>query len=172
MQPQEILRYCADVLRKMGFSGISVKGDILYYKGELLVRWLFRVYPISEDVVEGYAAFFVISQYWEGGAHEIPEEAEGIEDIIITDCVASILGKEVFKDILPVCFDDGEKFYICPLHPSSLTIEIPIYKSDEMSPTDYRIAITCYGEKGVEKITETKPSDFETLRKVITLALL
>jgi hypothetical protein len=167
MQPQEILRYCADVLRKMGFSEISVKGDILYYKGEPLVRWLFRVYPISEDVVEGYAAFFVISQYWEGGAHEIPEEAEGIEDIIITDCVASILGKEVFKDILPVCFDDGERFYICPLHTSSLTVEIPIYNSEVMKPEDYKIAI-----KGNGVVAEVEPTDFETLRKVIGLELL
>jgi hypothetical protein len=51
MQPQEILRYCAEVLKKIGFSEISVKDDILYYKGEPLARWLLRVYPVSEEEV-------------------------------------------------------------------------------------------------------------------------
>jgi hypothetical protein len=168
MQPQEILRYCAEVLKKMGFSEISVKDNILYYKGEPLARWLFRVYPVSEDVVEGYGAFVVISQFWEGGAHEIPEEVEGREDIIITDCIVSILGKEVFKNIPLVCFDDGEKFYICPPHPSSLAIEIPIYNSETMKPENYKIAITCLGNT----LAETEPTDFETLKKIVGLELL
>ena len=172
MQPQETLRYCADVLRKMGFSEISVKGDILYYKNEPLVYWVQRAYAIDEDEVEGYGAFVVISQIWEDGEHEIPEEVENAEDIIITYSIAAIIHTEALWGISSAYFETPEKFCFCPPYPSRLTIEIPIYKSDQMSPADYTVAITCCGEKSVEKITETKPNDFETLRRVTGLALL
>jgi hypothetical protein len=152
----------------MGFE-VEREGDILFYKGEPLARWVLRVYPIDEDEIEGYGAFVVASQFRED--HEIPEEVENAEDIIITDCIASIIQKEVFGSASLVCFDDGEKLYMCP--PSSmLTVEIPIYKSEEMSPAEYRIVITWLGKEGVEKVTETEPSDFETLRKLLALALL
>jgi hypothetical protein len=155
----------------MGFSEIFVEGDTLYYKGEPLVWWLFRVYPVSEDIVEGYGAFVVISQVWKDGEHEIPEEVENAEDIIITYSIVSIIYTEALKGICGAYFETPEKFCFCPL-PSRLTVEIPIYKSEEMDATAYKITITWLGEKGVEKITETKPTDFETLRKVVALALL
>jgi hypothetical protein len=169
VQPQEVLQYCAETLRKMGFE-VEREGDILFYKGEPLARWVLRVYPISEDLIEGYGAFVVTSEFWEDGVHEIPEEVENAEDIIITDCIASIIQKEVFGSASPVCFNNGEKLYICPS--SRLTVEVPIYNSEEMSPSAYRVAVTWLGEKGVEKITEIEPTDFETLRKVAALALL
>jgi len=171
MQPQEVLQYCAEILTRMGFE-VEREGDILYYKGEPLVYWMSRIYQVDDDIVEGYGAFGVISEIWEDGEHEIPEEVEGAEDIIITYSVAAIIHREVFRGISAAYFEDPEKFCFCLPYPSRLTIEIPIYKSEEMSPSNYRIAITWDGKKGVEKITETRPTDFETLRKVTTLALL
>lgn len=171
MQPREVMQYCAETLRGMGFE-VEVSGDILYYKGEPLVYWTNRIYQVGEDIVEGYGAFVVISQVWEDGEHEIPEEVENAEDILITYSIAAIIYTEVFQSISHAYFEDSEKFCFCPPSPSRLTIEIPIYKSEEMSPTAYRVVITWDGEEGVEKITETKPSDFETLRKVIAITLL
>jgi hypothetical protein len=171
MKPQKVLQYCAEVLKRMGFE-VELKGDFLYYKDEPLVYWVQRVYPVDEDEVEGYGAFVVISQIWEDGEHEIPEEVENAEDIIITYSIAAIIHTEALRGISSAYFETPEKFCFCPPYPSRLTIEIPIYKPDQMSPTDYTVAITYYGEKGVKKITETRPTDFETLRKVTALALL
>lgn len=167
MQPQEVLRYCAEVLTKMGFE-VAVEGDILFYKGEPLVYWLNRIYQVDEDMVEGYGAFWVVSQMWEDGGREIPEEVENVEDIIITYSIVAIIYAEVFQRTPVAYFDDGEKFGICLPYPSRLTIEIPFYKSED----GYSINATWDGEKGVEKIAETKPTDFEALRKVVALALL
>jgi len=156
---------------EMGFE-IELKGDFLYYKGEQpLVYWVQRVYPIDDDIY-CYGAFVSVSEVWEDGEHEIPEEVEGAEDIIITYSIAAIIHREVFRGISAAYFEDAEKFCFCLPYPSRLTIEIPIYKSEEMSPSNYTIAITWDGEKGVEKITETRPTDFETLRKFLALALL
>jgi hypothetical protein len=171
MKPQKVLQYCAEVLKGMGFE-VELRGNFLYYKDEPLVYWVQRAYPIDEDEVEGYGAFVSVSEMWEEGEHEIPEEVENAEDSIITYSVAAIIYTEVLRGISCAYFEIPEKFCFCPPYPSRLTIEIPIYKPDQMSPTDYTVAITFYGEKGVEKITETKPSDFETLRKVTALALL
>ncbi len=170
MQPQEVLKYCVEVLGKMGFE-VEFEGDILFYKGEPLALWLQRVYPVDEDEIEGYGAFVVVSQIWEDGEHEIPE-VENAEDILITYSIAAIIHTEILQGVSIAYFETPEKFSFCPPYPSRLTIEIPIYKSEEMRPDDYRIAISWDGENGVERITETSPTDFETLRKVVTLALL
>jgi hypothetical protein len=170
MQPQKVLQYCAEVLKEMGFE-IELSGNFLYYKDEPLVYWEQKAYPIDEDEVEGYGAFVSVSEMWEDGEHEIPEEVENAEDIIITYSIVSIIYTEALKGICGAYFETPEKFCFCPL-PSRLTVEIPIYKSEEMDATAYKITITWLGEKGVEKITETKPTDFETLRKVVALALL
>jgi hypothetical protein len=131
-----------------------------------------RAYPINEDEIEAYGAFIVVSEIWEDGEHEIPEEVENAEDILVTYSIAAIIHKEVFQGISSAYYEDAEKFCFCLPHPSRLTIEIPFYKSEEMNPSEYRIAITWDGEKGVEKIMEIRPTDLETLTKVTTLALL
>jgi hypothetical protein len=172
MQPQEVLQYCAEVLKEMGFE-VELKGDFLYYKDEPLVYWVRRVYPIDEDKVEGYGAFVAVSEIWEDGEHEIPEEVENAEDILITYSIVAIIYAEVLQGISSAYFETPEKFCLCPPHLSRLTIEIPIYKSEEMNPSDYRIAVTWWSEeKGEEKVAEPRPTDFETLRKVTALALL
>jgi hypothetical protein len=165
MKPQETMKYCAEVLKGMGFE-IELRGDFLYYKDEPLLYWVQRVYPIDEDEVEGYGAFVVVSQVWEDGEREIPEEVENVEDILITYCIAAIIHKEVFQGISSAYFEDSEKFCFCLPYPSRLTIEIPYYKPEEYG---YYISVTWDGEKGVEKV---KPTDFETLRKVVALELL
>jgi hypothetical protein len=149
----------------MGFR-VELSGDILYYEGEPLVYWANRIYQVSDDIVEDYGAFVVVSQMWEDGEHEIPEEVENVEDILVTYCVVAIVHKEVFQGISVAYFEDSEKFCFCLPYPSRLTIEIPYYEPEEYG---YSITITWDGEKGVEKV---KPTDFDALRKVVALELL
>ncbi|MDT7879149.1 MAG: hypothetical protein RQ862_11460 [Candidatus Caldarchaeales archaeon] len=163
MKPQKTMQYCAEVLKEMGFE-IELRGNFLYYKDEPLLYWVQKAYPIDE--VECYRAFVVVSQIWEDGEREIPEEVENAEDILVTYCIAAIIHKEVFRGISSAYFEDSEKFCFCLPYPSRLTIEIPFYKSEE---DGYYIIISWDGEKGVEKV---KPIDFDALRKVVALELL
>jgi hypothetical protein len=164
MKPQKTMQYCAEVLKEMGFE-IELRGSFLYYKDEPLLYWVQKAYPIDEDEVEGYGAFVVVSQIWEDGEHEIPMEVENAEDILVTYCIAAIIYTEVFQHTPAAYFEDSEKFCFCLPYPSWLAIEIPFYKPEEHG---YSISVTWDGEKGVEK---TKPTDFDTLRKVVALAL-
>ncbi|MDT7879150.1 MAG: hypothetical protein RQ862_11465 [Candidatus Caldarchaeales archaeon] len=127
MQPNEVLLKCAEVLRRLGFNKVSVEGVVLYYEDKPLVQWIQR---IDEDEVENYGAFVIASPYEDIGieeseGHEVPEDAEGVEDIIITECIISILDSEVIQNIPSIYHYDGEKVRIGFPYPSRIEIEVP-----------------------------------------------
>jgi hypothetical protein len=138
-----------------------------------LVRWIQRR---DEGEVEDYGAFVIASPYIgieESEGHEVPEGVEGVEDIIITECIVSILDSEVIQNIPSICHYDDEKVRIGFPYPSRIEIEVPFYNSEKLKPEEYKVAVIYYKgrEEGYETILETRPTDFETLRKVVALAL-
>jgi hypothetical protein len=174
VQPNGVLQYCAGVLREMGFD-VTVRDGVLYYRGEPLVQYLLRVYPVDENKIEGYGVFAVTTRLWEDGLHEIPEEVESVEDIIITDCVASIIDREVLS-IIPdssfACYNDDKKYYIEVWSPPTVIgLDIPIYDGG-VAPADYKVTLLHLEDNIWTPVIETKPSDFELMRRLVALALL
>jgi hypothetical protein len=180
---KKILDGYAERLRALGFK-VTVKGTRLYYKGEPLVRWVWKPYRLE-------GVFYVGWRLYNDNGRPKPDEIPvWIEDFlrdtaVLTACIASIVDREVLWhlpfDAITIAEDAGEGLFIItgpPVrHPDtcslSVVIGIPYYFADDAAPNQYRIYVSLQGYDSIrqkpifETIGVVKPAEFGKLRRLI-----
>jgi hypothetical protein len=191
MKIKEILDGYAEELKALGFKA-AVKGTRLYYKGEPLVRWLWKPYRLN-GAHQGYGVFYVGWRLFNDNGRPKPEEVlvelDGFlrDTAVLTACVASIVDKETLWHLpfnaITIGEDTSKGLFIVVSPPvrnpatsplsAALVIDIPYYYVGEVTPDQYKIYISLQGYDSIrrepifEPIDAVEPAEFGKLRRLI-----
>ena len=191
MKIKKILDGYAKALKSLGFE-VAVRGTRLYYKGEPLVRWVWKPCPL-DGFHQGYGVFYVGWRLCNDNGRPKPDEVLVEMDCflrdtaVLTSCVASIVDREVLWhlpfDAITVGENTGEGLFIVVSPPvrnsatsplsAALAIDIPYYYAGEVAPDQYKIYVSLQGYDSIrqkpifEPISPVKPTEFDKLRRLI-----
>jgi hypothetical protein len=192
LEIKKILDGYAEALKALRFE-VAVKGTGLYYKGEPLVRWVWKPYRL-DGFHQGYGVFYVGWRLHNDNGRPKPDEIlvelDGFlrDTAVLTGCVASVVDKEVLWDFpfdaIAIGEETGEGLFIIisptvrnstttsPLS-AAIVIDIPYYYAGEVAPDQYKIYVSLQGYDSIrqkqifEPIGAVKPSEFSKLRRLI-----
>jgi hypothetical protein len=188
---KKILDGYAEALKALGFE-VTAKGTRLYYKGEPLIRWVWKPYRLN-GFHQGYGVFYVGWRLRNDSGQPKPDEVlVELDDIprdmtVLTDCIASIVDREVLwhlpLDAVAIAEDTSEGHFIVADPPvrnsaaspisASVLINIPYYYVGEVAPNQYKIYVSLQGYDSIrqkpifEPIGAVKPVEFSKLRRLI-----
>jgi hypothetical protein len=188
---KKILDGYAEALKALGFE-VAVKGTRLYYKGEPLIRWVWKPYRL-DGFHRGYGVFYVGWRLHNDNGRPKPDEIlvelDGFlrDTAVLTACVASIIDKEALWHLpfnaIAAAGDTSEGLFIIVSPPvrnsatspisASVLINIPYYYVGEVTPDQYKIYVSLQGYDSIrqkpvfEPIGAVKPAEFAKLRRLI-----
>jgi mRNA-degrading endonuclease toxin of MazEF toxin-antitoxin module len=188
---KKILDGYAEALKALRFE-VAVKGTRLYYKGEPLVRWVWKPYRL-DGAHRGYGVFYVGWRLYNDNGRPKPDEIlvelDGFlrDTAVLTDCVASIVDREALWhlpfDAMAIGEETGKGLFIIisptvrnsatsPLS-AAIVIDIPYYYAGEVAPDQYKIYFSLQGYDSTrrkpifEPIGAVEPAEFGKLRRLV-----
>ena len=191
MEIKKILEGYAEELKALGFE-VTVKGTRLYYKGEPLVRWVWKPYRL-DGAHQGYGVFYIGWRLYNDNGRPKPDEIlvelDGFlrDTAVLTACIASIVDKGALWhlpfDAIAIGEKTGEGLFIVVNPPArnsatsplsaAVVIDIPYYYAGEVAPDQYKIYVSLQGYDSIrqkpifEPIGAVKPVEFGKLRRLV-----